>query len=114
MTDSTTFALLLPEIVLVAEATLIYMAGAFGLPQKAATWLAIAALAIAALVLCGQSSAFLDTRHSCHVDYERAAGGRSVWLHVAVGNSGRRAGAYVALGAAARFEQSAEEAARYC
>ena len=112
MTDSTTFALLLPEIVLVAEATLIYIAGAFGLPQKAATWLAIAALAIAALVLCSQSSAILGHTHSCHLDHERAAGGRFVWLHFSVGNFGRRTGAdRCCWRGRIGFEQSAEEAA---
>ncbi len=45
MTDSITLALLLPEIILVVAATLIYIAGAFGLPQRAATWFALGGLA---------------------------------------------------------------------
>ena len=111
MTDSTTFALLLPEIVLVAEATLIYMAGAFGLPQKAATWLAIAALAIAALVLCGQSSAILDTNaagtlHTSGPVVIDLFGYTSRWGILAVGLV-----LTLLLARPHRFEQSAEEAA---
>lgn len=111
MTDSTTFALLLPEIVLVAEATLIYVAGAFGLPQKAATWLAIAALAIAALVLCSQSSAVLDpstaaTLHSSGPLVVDLFGYVSRWGILAVGLV-----LMLLLTCPHRFEQSAEEAA---
>lgn len=46
MTDSTTIYLLIPEIVLIAAATLIYMAGAFWRLRAAASWLALVSLVV--------------------------------------------------------------------
>jgi hypothetical protein len=47
MTDSTTIYLLIPEIVLIAAATLIYLAGAFWQLRAAASWLALVSLVVA-------------------------------------------------------------------
>jgi NADH-quinone oxidoreductase subunit N len=54
MTDISTIQLLLPEITLVAAATLIYLLGAFKPLRNTATFLAIAAIVIAAAFLFGQ------------------------------------------------------------
>jgi NADH-quinone oxidoreductase subunit N len=58
MTDSTTITLLLPEIVLIASATLIYILGAFVPLRTWASWLALAALALAGVNLYGQHAFF--------------------------------------------------------
>src|SRR5262245_36218435 len=47
MTDWTTIYLLIPEIVLIGAATLIYMAGAFLRLRAAASWLALISLVVA-------------------------------------------------------------------
>jgi NADH-quinone oxidoreductase subunit N len=54
MTDSQTISLLVPEIIVIASATLLYIAGAFVPLRSAASWLAAAALGGAALALCSQ------------------------------------------------------------
>ncbi len=54
MTDSNTIYLLLPEIILVAAATLIYVIGAFVQLRKASTWAAIGSLVLAAAVMYAQ------------------------------------------------------------
>jgi NADH-quinone oxidoreductase subunit N len=54
MTDSQTISLLLPEIIVIASATLLYIAGAFVPLRSAASWLAALALGGAALALCSQ------------------------------------------------------------
>ena len=56
MTDSNTIYLLLPEIILVAAATLLYVVGAFVSLRKAGTWAAIGAMALAAAVMYGQDN----------------------------------------------------------
>ncbi len=111
MTDSTTLALLLPEIILVVVATLIYIAGAFGLPQRASAWFALGGLLIAAVALCGQSSAIAspDTAATLHASGPLTVDlfGYTVrWGILAVG-----AVLILLLSRPHRFEQSAEEAA---
>ncbi|HTQ37878.1 MAG TPA: NADH-quinone oxidoreductase subunit N [Pirellulales bacterium] len=54
MTNSTTIYLLLPEIILIATATLLCLLGAFRPLRATASMLALAALLIAAMVMCGQ------------------------------------------------------------
>ncbi|MCC7086760.1 MAG: NADH-quinone oxidoreductase subunit N [Pirellulales bacterium] len=54
MTDSHTISLLLPEIIVIASATLLYIAGAFVPLRSAANWLAALAIGAAALALCSQ------------------------------------------------------------
>ncbi len=61
MTDSHTIYLLLPEITLIAAATLVYMVGAFSALRGSAPWLAIVALALAAWALWGQSSIAIES-----------------------------------------------------
>jgi NADH-quinone oxidoreductase subunit N len=55
MTDSTTILLLMPEIGLIAAATIIYVAGAFVPLKRLATGIAIVALIYAAVCLYGQN-----------------------------------------------------------
>ncbi len=52
MTDSNTISLLLPEIIVIVSATLLYIVGAFVPLRSAASWLAALALGGAALALC--------------------------------------------------------------
>ncbi len=101
MTDSTTLALLLPEIILIVAATLIYIAGAFGLPQRAATWFALGGLLIAAVALCGQSSAIVNPETAAsHTSGPLAV---DFFGYTALGNFGSGRGADPAVGAPASF-----------
>src|SRR5262249_3863434 len=56
MTDSTTITLLLPEIAVIASATLLYLVGAFVPLRSAASWLAVMALMLAGFLLYVQFS----------------------------------------------------------
>src|SRR5215472_13571634 len=90
MTDSTTIYLLIPEIVLIAAATLIYLAGAFWRLSAAASCLALVSLVVAGGFLYVQD---VHTTSPWHAAAASASGPLAVdlfghvarWLILAVG-----------------------------
>src|SRR5262245_11871525 len=88
MTDSTTIYLLVPEIGLIAAATIIYVAGAFWRLRAGASWLALAALVVAGGCLYAQDHANSPWNAAASVSGPLAIdlfGYTARWVIIAVG-----------------------------